>query len=241
MASKGFDKKYDGPDKRQPAFDVAPYVLGIGLGRTMSTWARGKAIFSEGQSANAIYYIQHGQIKISTVSQGGKQAVLSLSGPGDFAGETALTDHHALRTTSAVAVTNCILLRIEMAEMRRLLREDMDFSRLFVDFLLVKTNRLQEFLVDRLFNQSEQRLARILVALAGPLGEQTEVGMLVRITHQTLAEMVGTTRPRITFFPNRFKRLQFTDHRRGQLYLKSSLYDQVLSDYKYPPALPAAL
>ena len=181
-------------------------------------------IFIQGEPADAVFYLQQGRVRLSVVSHEGKAAVLALSGPGEFLGETVFNDGPVLRMATAMAHTDCLVVRIEMAEMGRLLHDERGFSRLFVDFLLSRNHQLQQSLVDHLFNQCEQRLARTLIMLAGPEGTSSEA-IVQKITHEILAAMVGTTRPRITFFMTRFKKLGLIEYRDGELYIKRSLLD----------------
>ena len=172
-----------------------------------------------------MFYIQQGRVKISTVSDQGKDAILALAGGGDFIGERALAHGNIPRGTTATAITDCVLLRIEVNEIWRLVRQKQDFSHLFISFLLDRNSQLQESLADQMCNDSERRLAKILLSLAGLKNKETPGAIVPRVTHQTLAEMVGTTRPRISFFMNRFRKLQLIEYKDRELYVRSSLLD----------------
>jgi len=161
------------------------------------------------------------------VSDQGKEAILALAGNGDFIGEGALAPSHISRASTATAITDCVLLRIEVKKIWRLLRKEQDFLHLFVTFLLYRNSQLQESLADQLFNQGEKRLAKVLLSLAGLKNKETPGAIVPRVTHQTLAEMVGTTRPRISFFMSRFKRLGLIAYKKKELYVHNTLLDFV--------------
>jgi CRP-like cAMP-binding protein len=200
------------------------------MDRTAHRYAKGQVVFGEGAASDAVYYVLEGCVKVSVLSALGKEAILMLSGPGEFVGETALAKARALHDTSATALTDCVLLRITMTEMTRLLRDDPDFSRLFVIFLLSRNSQFQNALVDQLSNQSEKRLARVLLVLAGNIRDLAPVNMVPKLTQQILADMVGTTRPRISLFLSRFKSMGWIEYIDGEMYIRSSLIDYVLSD-----------
>ena len=210
-----------------PALDVRALLSVAGRDRPVRRVAKGRSIFREGEPADAMFYIQQGRVKISTVSDQGKEAILALAGSGDFIGETALAHSYISHGITATAITDCVLLRIEAGEIWRLVREKQDFSHLFISFLLYRNSQLQESLADQLFNRSEKRLAKILLSLAGLKNKETPEAVAPRVTHQTLAEMVGTTRPRISFFMNRFKKLQHIEYKDRDLYVRRSLLDLV--------------
>jgi CRP-like cAMP-binding protein len=190
-------------------------------------FAKGRLIFREGEPADAMFYIQRGRVKISTVSAKGKEAILALAGNGDFIGERALAPSYILRATTATAITDCVLQRIEVEKFWHLLRKEQDFLRLFVSFLIYRNSQLQESLTDQLFNQSEKRLANVLLSLAGVKNKETSGGPVPRVTHQTLAEMVGTTRPRISLFMSRFKKLGLIAYKKRELCVNNALLDFV--------------
>jgi CRP/FNR family transcriptional regulator, cyclic AMP receptor protein len=199
-----------------------------GAGKRVRRFAKGRVIFREGEPGDAVFYIQHGRVKLSMVSNEGKEAILELAGSGDFIGERALTRSYVSRGITATAITDCVLLRMEVKETWRRLRKEESFLHLFVSFLLYRNSQLQESLADQLFNQSEKRLAKILLSLAGLKSKETPGAVAPKLTHQTLAEMVGTTRPRISFFMNRFKKLRLIEYKRKELYVNNALLDFVV-------------
>jgi len=215
--------------KRAPISSPSWEVLsGDGKGKALRRFQKGHTIFAEGEPADALYRILEGRVKISRVSSQGKEAILTLAGSGDFIGERALTHSYAPQLVAANALTDCRLLRLGVGEVWRLLREDRDFSSLLLSFVLHRNNTLQEALADQIFNHSEKRLARTLLLLSGLENIQGDSAHVPKITHQTLAEMVGTTRPRISSFMSRFKSLRLIEYKRGELYVKRSLVDFVL-------------
>jgi CRP/FNR family cyclic AMP-dependent transcriptional regulator len=191
-------------------------------------FAKGRRIFRTGEPADVLFFIQTGRIKISAVSEQGKEAILVLPGPGDFVGEETIIQNHTSYITTATAITDCALIPVEVAELRRLLRDQPRFSELFLSFLLLRNKQLQESLADQLFDHSEKRLAKILLSLSGVESGDIPKPVVPNITHQTLAEMVGTTRPRISFFLNRFKKLKLIEYKNRQLYIHSALRNYVL-------------
>jgi len=215
--------------KRNPAtaLDVRALLPEVGRDRRVRRFAKGRLIFREGEPADAMFYIQQGRVKISAVSAKGKEAILALAGNGDFIGERALAPSYILRATTATAITDCVLLRIEVEKIWRLLRKEPDFLHLFVSFLLYRNSQLQESLADQLFNQSEKRLAKVLLSLAGVKNKETSGAAVPRVTHQTLAQMVGTTRPRVSLFMSRFRKLGLIEYKKRELYVNNALLDFV--------------
>jgi CRP/FNR family transcriptional regulator, cyclic AMP receptor protein len=191
-------------------------------------FAKGRLIFRAAEPADTLFFIQQGRVKISAVSEQGKEAILVLPGPGDFVGEETIIQNHTSYITTATAITDCALIPIEVGELRRLLRDQSRFAELFLSFLLLRNKQLQESLADQLFDHSEKRLAKILLSLSGIEPGEIPKPIIPDITHQTLAEMVGTTRPRISFFLNRFKKLKLIEYKNKQLYIHSSLRNYVL-------------
>ena len=189
---------------------------------------KGQSIFRAGGPLHGLFFIQQGTVKISAVSEQGKEAILVLPGSGDFVGEESLLPDNGSYLTTATAVTDCLLVAIEADELRLLLREHQRFSQAFVSFLLSRNRQLQESLADQLFDYSERRLAKILLSLAGIKNDQIDKAALPRITHQTLAEMVGTTRPRVSFFMSRFRKLKLIEFKNRELYVTHALRDYVL-------------
>jgi CRP/FNR family cyclic AMP-dependent transcriptional regulator len=196
-------------------------------GVTSLEWEEQRPVFSQGDSATAVFFIRSGRIKVTVVSRQGKDAVVALLEPGDFFGEGCLVGQ-PLRMTSATAMTPCRLWRIEKDALLRLLRLNHEFSDFFVTHLLTRTIRLEADLVDHLFNSAEKRLARALLLLAH-VGEARELPVAPRISQETLARMIGTTRERVSFFMNKFRKLGLLDYN-GELRIYSSLVSVILND-----------
>ena len=190
---------------------------------------KGATIFSQGDVCDAVFYIQEGSVKLTVVSHTGKEATIGILHTGSFFGEDGLVIQHA-RMGTATALTNCKLMRIEKSAMLRVLHSEHEFSGLFIEYLLAKNNRYREDLIDQLFNSTEKRLARILLLFAGfgkdGIQERTEIP---KVSQETLAEMVGTTRSRVSFFMNKFRKLGFIDYN-GGLKVHSSLLSVVLHE-----------
>ncbi len=193
----------------KPAFDVAAFLASAGVGRKLVHLAPKQAFFSQGDTADSIFYLQNGRAKITVVSHAGKEATITLLSEGDFVGEEALAAATGLRLATATAITDCSALKIRCDEMIRVMHEEHEFSDLFLKFLLGRSMRIQADLVDQLFNSSERRLARILLLMA-EFGKDGEPEPLIpKISQETLAEMIGTTRSRVSFFMNLFRKLGF--------------------------------
>jgi len=210
-------------------FDPAVFLAHAGLGRRIVELKEKENFFTQGDQADSVFYLQHGRAKLTVVSQTGKEATITLLSSGDFVGEGALAAVHGLRLSTATALCNCTALKITRDEMSRVMHEEHAFSDLFVKFLLGRSMRIQADLVDQLFNSSEKRLARILLLMAefGKPGEPET--FLPPITQETLAEMVGTTRSRVSFFMNRFRSLGFISYN-GRIQVHKSLLNVVLLD-----------
>jgi CRP/FNR family transcriptional regulator, cyclic AMP receptor protein len=207
--------------------DALGFLARAGLGKSTITRGNGDTVFSQGDSADAIFFLQKGRVKIGVVSKQGKEAIVGILGVGEFVGEDCVASGCPLRLVTATAMTDCVLLRIEKKEMLRVLREDPSFSDVFVTFLLARNARAQEDLIDQLFNSSEKRLARILLLLA-QFGKKGHPEIVIpNISQETLAEMVGTTRSRVSFFMNRFRKLGFIEYD-GAIKVNSSLLNVVL-------------
>ena len=200
------------------------------LSRAVRHFAKGRLVFRAGEPADVLFLVQHGRVKISAISAQGKEAILVLPRAGDFIGEEAIIHGNSTYITTATAITDSALTPIEVKEFRRLIQEQPGFSELFLSFLLSRNKQLQESLADQLFDQSEKRLAKILLSLSGVENDETSKAVVPQVTHQTLAEMVGTTRPRISFFLNRFKKLKLIEHKSRQLYVCSSLRNYIFGD-----------
>jgi CRP/FNR family transcriptional regulator, cyclic AMP receptor protein len=210
-------------------FDAADFLAKAGPGRKVVQLKPKQVFFSQGESANAVFYLQKGRAKLTVISKSGKEATIALVSPGDFVGEKAIAAVPGLRLTTATALTACTALRIERGEMIRALHEEPALSDLFLKFLLARSMRTQADLVDQLFNSSEKRLARILLLIAefGKAGESET--LIPQITQETLAEMVGTTRSRVSFFMNCFRKLGFVEYN-GRIRVHKSLLHVILHD-----------
>jgi CRP/FNR family transcriptional regulator, cyclic AMP receptor protein len=219
-----------GTRTRKPAaFDPSVFLAKNGLGRKIIELEKRNALFSQGDAADAVFYIRRGKIKLTVISKNGKEATIALLGAGDFVGEECIAAIQPQRLTTAVALTPSTVLRISRKEMMRVLDEEKAFNELFVSYLLARNVRIQEDLVDHLFNSSEKRLARTLLLLARFGKEGTPEPVIPKISQETLAEMVGTTRSRVSFFMNRFRKLGFIEYN-GTLSIHSSLLNVVLHE-----------
>ena len=219
-------------NKKSRRFNPDTFLATIGEGRKHLTFAKRQGIFAQGDSADAVFYIQEGKVKLAVVSKTGREATIGLLTDGDFFGEGALAGQ-TLRMGSATAMTDCEILRIDKKAMIDALHREHAFSDLFVAYLLARNIRYEEDLVDQLFNSSEKRLARILLLLAHFGKEDVPETVIPKISQETLAEMVGTTRSRVSFFMNRFRKLGFVDYSggpEGGLQVHSSLLSVVLHD-----------
>lgn len=215
--------------KSTAAFDAAAFLASAGLGRRIVKIRPKQVLFTQGQPANTVFYLQTGRAKLSVVAKTGKEATITLLSAGDFVGEEAVAAVAGLRLASATAITSCMVLKIERAEMMRVIHEEHDFSDLFLKFLLARSMRTQADLVDQLFNSSEKRLARILLLMAEFGKEEEPETVIPQITQETLAEMIGTTRSRVSFFMNRFRKLGFIEYN-GRILVHRSLLNVVLHD-----------
>jgi CRP/FNR family transcriptional regulator, cyclic AMP receptor protein len=216
-------------EPNEAAFDIAIFLQKAGLGRRIVQLNSKQAFFSQGNAADSIFYLQKGRAKLTVVSKNGKEATIALLSAGDFVGEESLATMGALHMTTATAITACAALKIEREAMVRVMHEEHSFSDLFLKFLLARSMRTQADLIDQLFNSSEKRLARILLLLAefGKAGEPES--LIPEITQETLAEMIGTTRSRVSFFMNRFRSLGFIEYN-GRIRVHKSLLNVVLHD-----------
>jgi CRP/FNR family transcriptional regulator, cyclic AMP receptor protein len=215
-------------NKRKVEFDPNTFLATIGEGRRIVAIPKRKRIFTQGDPADAIFYVQTGKVRLTVVSNSGKEATIGIVSEGNFFGEGSLAGQ-VVRMGSAAALTDCQLLRVEKKAMLAVLHREHTLSDMFVAYLLARNIRYEEDLVDQLFNSSEKRLARILLMLArfGKEGAPEEV--IPRISQETLAEMIGSTRSRVSFFMNRFRKLGFI-HYNGGLRVHSSLLNVVLHD-----------
>ena len=215
--------------KKMIAFDPAAFLASTGIGRRVVHVRAKGTLFTQGSKADCVFYLQSGRAKLTVVSKKGKEATITLLRAGDFVGEEAISGTAGLRLATATAITNCAVLKIDREEMIRVLHEEHAFSGLFLSFLLARSMRTQADLVDQLFNSSERRLARILLLMA-EFDKAGEPQMLIPpITQETLAEMIGTTRSRVSFFMNRFRKLGFIEYN-GRIQVHKSLLNVVLHD-----------
>jgi CRP/FNR family transcriptional regulator, cyclic AMP receptor protein len=216
--------------KKRRRFHLQAFLSTIDGGRTIATFTKRQGVFAQGDSADAVFYIQSGKVRLSVVSKEGKEATVGVLNEADFFGEGCLAGQ-PIRMCTAIAMTDCRLMSIDKKSMMEVLHQEHAFSDMFVAYLLTRNIRHEEDLVDQLFNSSEKRLARILLLLArfGKDGKPEVV--IPRISQETLAEMVGTTRGRVSFFMNRFRKLGFIDYEGGSgLQVHSSLLNIVLHD-----------
>jgi CRP/FNR family cyclic AMP-dependent transcriptional regulator len=214
---------------RLKQFRPADFLSQSGVGRTIVEIPKKKRIFSQGDAADAVFFIQKGRAKLSVVSGEGKEATVSVLGPGNFVGEDCVTGVKTVRISSAIAMTDCTVLRIERKEMMRVIHEEHAFSDVFVAYLLERNSRIQADLIDQLFNSSEKRLARALLLLAHFGKEGKPEAVIPKISQEVLAEMIGATRSRVSFFLNRFRKLGFIEYN-GSIQINSSLLNVVLHD-----------
>jgi CRP-like cAMP-binding protein len=217
------------PANKKSDFEPKKFLATIGEGRRVVTFPQKKTIFSQGDAADTVFYIQQGKVRLSVVSKIGKEATLGILNEGEFFGEGGLAGQ-SLRMGSATAMTDCELLCIDRKAMMLALHREHTFSDLFVAYLLARNIRYEEDLVDQLFNSSEKRLARILLLLAHFGKDGVPETVIPKISQETLAEMIGTTRSRVSFFMNRFRKLGFVDYGGGGLQVHSSLLNIVLHD-----------
>jgi CRP-like cAMP-binding protein len=214
--------------KNEPEFDPKTFLATIGEGRKIIAVPKRQTIYLQGDQADAVFYVQKGKVRLTVVSKSGKAATIGIVGERNFFGEGALAGQ-LLRMGSAAAMTDCELLRVEKKVMVGVLHHEHAFSDMFVAYLLARNIRYEEDLVDQLFNSSEKRLARILLLLAHFGKETIPEAVVPHISQETLAEMIGTTRSRVSFFMNRFRKLGFI-HYNGGLKVHSSLLNVVLHD-----------
>jgi CRP/FNR family transcriptional regulator, cyclic AMP receptor protein len=213
---------------KKPAFEPKNFLAKVGDGKTISKYHKDQVVFSQGDVADAVYYIQKGKIKLTVVSKRGKEAVVGILGLAHFFGEGCLNGH-PLRITTATAIEQSLITRIPKAKMMVALHHEPEFSELFMADLLSRNSRIEEDLIDQLFNSSEKRLARVLLLLAN-FGKETTVEPIIgKFSQETLAEMIGTTRSRVSFFMNKFRKLGYIEYN-GKLEIRNSLLNVVLYD-----------
>jgi CRP/FNR family transcriptional regulator, cyclic AMP receptor protein len=214
--------------KKKMAFKVDTFLATVNGGRSIADYPKDKEVFSQGEPADAVFYIRDGRVKVCVISEQGKEAVVALHHKGDFFGEGCLLGQ-PLRLATVVAMTDCSVMRIEKATMVRVLHEQPEFSERFMAHLLARNARVEEDLVDQLFNSSEKRLARTLLLMAnfGKEGKQERV--ITKVSQATLAEIIGTTRSRVSTFMNKFRKLGFINYN-GVLEVHNSLLSMVLHE-----------
>jgi CRP/FNR family transcriptional regulator, cyclic AMP receptor protein len=219
------------PNGSKPRFDPSAFLAKAGAGRTVAAFSKPAVIFSQGEPADTVFYIQKGKVKLTVVSSQGKEAVVAILGAGEFCGEGCLAGQ-SRRMATASAMTDCEIMRLEKASMLRVLQEEPRFSEMFVTYLLTRTIKVEEDLVDQLFNSSEKRLARALLLLAN-FGKEGRTELITaKVSQEMLAEMIGTTRSRVSFFMNKFRKLGLISYN-GHLEVHNSLLSVVLHD---PPS-----
>jgi CRP/FNR family cyclic AMP-dependent transcriptional regulator len=214
--------------KKKQLFDTTFFLSKIGKGRTINDYEKNRMIFTQGNAADALFYIQKGKVKLTVVSPQGKEAVVAILGTTDFFGEGCLAGQ-LRRMATATAMPECSLMRFEKQHMIQVLHDEPAFSELFLRYLLSRNIKVEEDLVDQLFNSSEKRLARVLLLLAN-FGKEGKPELVIpKMSQETLAEIIGTTRSRVSFFMNRFRKLGFIEYN-GGLHVHSSLLNIVLHD-----------
>jgi CRP/FNR family cyclic AMP-dependent transcriptional regulator len=215
-------------NNRKTAFEPKVLLAKVGAGRAKLSCKANQIVFAQGDPADSVFYIQKGKVKITVVSEHGKEAVIAILGSGEFCGEGCLAGQ-LRRMATASALTECAVVRLDKAAIIRLLQDDPGFSEMFMSHLLARTIRVEADLIDQLFNSSEKRLARILLLLANFGKEGRPEPILAKISQEMLAEMIGTTRSRVSFFMNRFRKLGFIEYN-GHLQIHSSLLNVILHD-----------
>ena len=226
------DQLYAGREKmksrKKPLFSAKSFLAKVGNGRSVRRHGTGQTIFSQADPADALFYIQKGRVRLTVISNRGKQAVIAILGVGDFFGEGCMAGQ-SVRMSSAAAMCECSLVRLEKAAAMAVIHNEPAFSELFLHYLLSRNIRIEEDLIDQLFNSSEKRLARVLLLLA-KFGKESEPETVIpKMSQETLAEIIGTTRSRVSFFMNRFRKMGFIDYKKG-LEVHSSLLNVLLKD-----------
>lgn len=213
---------------RKPPFDPESFLAHVGEGRSIGQYRENQVVFSQGDAADAVFYIKSGKVKISVVSEQGKEAVVAALGADEFFGEACLAGQPR-RAATAAALTESVVVRLEKAAIVRVIHQEPAFSEMFISHLLARAIRVEADLVDQLFNSSEKRLARMLLLLANFGKEAKTEPIIAKVTQETLAEMIGTTRSRVSFFMNKFRKLGFIDYN-GGIHVHGSLLSVVLHD-----------
>jgi CRP/FNR family transcriptional regulator, cyclic AMP receptor protein len=214
--------------RRRHSFDSRMFLETEGAGRTISRYGRDNEIFAQGDAADAVFYVQKGRVKLTVVSKQGKEVIVAILGPAEFCGEACLSGQPR-RMATAAAMTDSVIMRLEKSAMIRVLTEEPAFSNIFIAHLLARTLRVEEDLIDQLFNSSEKRLARALLLLANFGKAGTPDRIIAKVSQETLAGMIGTTRSRVSKFMNKFRKLGFINYN-GHLEVHSSLLSVVLNE-----------
>jgi CRP/FNR family cyclic AMP-dependent transcriptional regulator len=209
-------------------FDPRKFLAKVGNGKTISEFQKDQVVFSQGEVGDAVFYIQKGKVKLTVISEQGKEAVVGVLGPGQFFGEGCLNGH-PLRVTTSMAMVECRITRIAKTAMIATMHDEPEFSELFMAYLLTRNSRIEEDLIDQLFNSSEKRLARLLLLLANFGKDGRPEPIVGTFSQETLAEMIGTTRSRVSFFMNKFRKLGYIEYN-GTLEIHNSLLNVVLYD-----------
>ena len=216
--------------KRRQSFNSTSFLAKVGEGRSIRKYRKGQVVFSQGDPADAVFYIHDGKVKKTIVSEQGKEAVIALLGADEFFGEGCLAGQ-TLRISTVTTMTDCNLARIEKAAIIRVIHEEPAFAEMFIAHILGRTIRVEADLVDQLFNSSEKRLARMLLLLANFGKESKPEPIIAKISQETLAEMIGTTRSRVSFFMNKFRDLGFIEYNGDGIEVHTSLLNAVLHDH----------
>jgi CRP/FNR family transcriptional regulator, cyclic AMP receptor protein len=220
-------------------FDPVEFLETVAKGRTISTHPKKQIIFAQGDPADAVVYIKKGKVKVTVLSKQGKEAVVAILGMDEFMGEGCLIGQPK-RLATATAMTDCVTMRVEKIEILQVLQDEPAFSKMFISHILTRNARVEEDLVDQLFNSTEKRLARVLLLLANFGKEGRPEPIVAKISQETLAEMIGTTRSRVSYFMNKFRQMGFIDYN-GHLEVHSSLLSVVLNDHKSNTVTPPPL
>ena len=214
--------------KRRPSFDPKSFLAKVGEGRSIGEYHKDQIVFSQGDPADAVFYVERGEVKVTVVSKQGKEAVVAILGTNQFFGEGCLAGQ-AQRIATVATMTDSVIVRLEKAAILRVIHQEPAFSEIFIAHLLDRAIRVEADLVDQLFNSSEKRLARLLLLLANFGKEEKPEPILAKISQGTLADMIGTTRSRVSFFMNKFRKLGLIDYN-GSIEVRSSLLNVVLHD-----------
>ena len=211
-----------------PSFDPVAFLTTVGAGRNIARHSKKEVIFTQGEDADAVFYVRKGKVKVAVISKDGKEAIVALLGPDEFVGEGCLIGQPK-RLATASALTECETMRVDKKEIQRVLHDELAFSQMFISHILARNARVEEDLVDQLFNSTEKRLARLLLLLANFGKEGRPEPILAKISQETLAEMIGTTRSRVSHFMNKFRKLGFINYN-GHLEVHNSLLGVLLAD-----------